>query len=49
MIENFDVFDFELSNEDVDLITLLDTETSVFFDHRDPKIVKRLSSRKLDI
>jgi 2,5-diketo-D-gluconate reductase A len=49
MIENFHVFDFELSNEEIDSIATLDTKTSVFFDHRDPEMVKRLSSRKLDI
>ncbi len=30
-------------------IKTLDTKTSSFFDHRDPEMVKRLSSRKLDI
>jgi 2,5-diketo-D-gluconate reductase A len=49
MIENFDVFGFELSNEDMDSIAILDMKASIFFDHRDPEAVKRLSSRKLDI
>jgi 2,5-diketo-D-gluconate reductase A len=43
MAENFDVFDFELSPEDMDGITVLDTGRSMFFDHRDPKMVKFLS------
>ena len=47
--ENFNVFDFELSQEDMAKIATLDTKTSSFFDHRDPEIVKRLSSVKLDI
>lgn len=47
--ENFEVLDFELSNEDMEAIKTLDTKTSSFFDHRDPEWVKRLSSRKLDI
>jgi diketogulonate reductase-like aldo/keto reductase len=47
--ENFDVLDFELSDEDMEAIKALDTRTSSFFDHRDPEQVKRLSSRKLDI
>lgn len=47
--ENFEVLDFELSYEDMEAIKTLDTETSSFFDHRDPEMVKRLSSRKLDI
>lgn len=45
MAENFDVFDFELSLEDIDIISILDTKKSVFFDHRDPEIVKWIGSR----
>ena len=47
--ENFDVFDFRLSPEDLAPIATLDTKTSSFFDHRDPEIVKALGQRKLDI
>ena len=39
MIENINVFDFEISAEDMNTIALHDTENSVFFDHRDPAIV----------
>lgn len=49
MIQNFSVFDFALSDEDMDAIKTLDTTTSAFFDHRDPEWVERLSTRKLDI
>ena len=42
--ENFDVFDFELSPEDMAAIATLDTGTSSFFDHRDPAIVKAAES-----
>jgi 2,5-diketo-D-gluconate reductase A len=49
MIENIGVFDFELSKEDLAAITTLDTKTSCFFDHRDPKMVKWLGERKLDL
>ncbi|CAD0218696.1 aldo/keto reductase [Chryseobacterium sp. D764] len=49
MAENFDIFDFELSSEDMDAIATLDTESSLFFDHRDPNMVKWLSERKLDL
>ena len=49
IIENFNIFDFELSSEDKDAIVTLDTKKSLFFDHRDPENVKRLSNRKLDI
>tara|TARA_R110002050_G_scaffold68401_3_gene148415 strand:+ start:2983 stop:3705 length:723 start_codon:yes stop_codon:yes gene_type:complete len=47
MRENIDIFDFELSNEDMDAIKLLDMNTSSFFDHRDPTMVKWLGERKL--
>jgi 2,5-diketo-D-gluconate reductase A len=47
--ENFNIFDFELSNEDMEAIKTLDTRTSCFFDHRDPEIIKWMGSRKLDI
>jgi 2,5-diketo-D-gluconate reductase A len=49
MIENINVFDFELSTEDMTAITTLDTKTSSFFDHRDPQMVKWLGERKLDV
>jgi 2,5-diketo-D-gluconate reductase A len=49
MIENINVFDFELSTEDLAAIATLDTKTSSFFDHRDPKMVKWLGERKLDV
>jgi 2,5-diketo-D-gluconate reductase A len=44
--ENFNVFDFELSPEDMAAFATLDTKTSSFFDHRDPNIVKWLSGAK---
>ncbi len=49
MLENFDVFSFSLSPDEMQSIGTLDTKTSSFFDHRDPKMVKALSSRKLNI
>ncbi len=49
MIENFNVFDLELSTEDMAIITTLDTKTSSFFDHRNPEMVKWLGNRKLDV
>jgi len=44
--ENFNIFDFDLSPEDMAEITTLDTKTSSFFDHRDPAVVKRLGEAK---
>jgi diketogulonate reductase-like aldo/keto reductase len=49
MIENINIFDFELSAEDVAAVTTLDTKTSSFFDHRDPEMVKWLGNRKLNV
>ncbi|MCC6413815.1 MAG: aldo/keto reductase [Saprospiraceae bacterium] len=48
MEENFNIFDFELSVEDMDAIQTLDTRTSSFFDHRDPAMVKWLGSFKIE-
>jgi len=36
MAENFNVFDFELTEDEMRSIATLDTGTSSFFDHRDP-------------
>ena len=49
MLENISAFDFELSAEEMAAIITLDTKTSSFFDHRDPEMVKRLGTRKLDV
>lgn len=43
IIENFNVFDFQLSAEDMAEIAKLDTSKSAFFDHRDPQVVKMLT------
>lgn len=48
MAENFNSLDFELSAEDMDAIKTLDTNASLFFDHRDPAMVKWLGERKLN-
>jgi len=48
IIENFDIFDFELSSEDMEAIVTLDTNVSCFLDHRDPAIVKWMGSWKLN-
>ncbi|MBD1379897.1 aldo/keto reductase [Metabacillus arenae] len=49
IIENFNIFDFDLSQEDMEAIATLDTKKSLFFSHNDPEIVKWLGNRKLDI
>jgi 2,5-diketo-D-gluconate reductase A len=45
MRENIDIFDFELTDEEMTRIAGLDTGASLFFDHRDPAMVSRLNSR----
>jgi 2,5-diketo-D-gluconate reductase A len=45
MEQNLDVFDFELSADEMTRIRTLDTGASMFFDHRDPAMVSWLNSR----
>ena len=49
IIENFNIFDFELSQEDMEKIATLDTKESCFFSHNDPEMVKWLGTFKYDI
>lgn len=42
MKENIDVFDFELSEEDMNQIASLDNTESLFFNHQDPNMVECL-------
>jgi 2,5-diketo-D-gluconate reductase A len=46
IVENFGVFDFELSPEDMAAVASLDTGASLFFDHRDPQVVRFLCEAK---
>lgn len=45
MIQNFDVFDFALTDEDMDAILTLNQGESLFFSHYDPDLVKTLTKR----
>jgi 2,5-diketo-D-gluconate reductase A len=47
MVENIDIFDFQLDASDMRRIAELETGTSSFFSHRDPAIVKWMSERRL--
>ena len=47
MAENFNSLDFELGADDMEAIKTLDTNASLFFDHRDPAMVKWLGERKI--
>lgn len=48
MAENLDIFDFELTDAQMTAIAGLDTDTSLFFDHRDPESAGRLGAYRLD-
>jgi 2,5-diketo-D-gluconate reductase A len=45
MIENFNIFDFELSNDDMVKIKTLDENKVLFVNHEDPAFVKYLYAR----
>jgi 2,5-diketo-D-gluconate reductase A len=47
--ENFAIWDFALTRDDMDRISSLDTGHSLFFSHQDPVMVRQLGTRKLDI
>lgn len=49
MAENLAVFDFALDADDMARIATLDTNTSSFFSHRDPAMVRWMAERRLDI
>ena len=44
MEENFNIFDFELKEDDLNKIRALDTGKSLFFSHYDPNTVEFLAS-----
>jgi 2,5-diketo-D-gluconate reductase A len=48
MAENLDVFDFQLTDDEMAGIAALDTGATVFFDHHDPEMVKWLGGRRVD-
>lgn len=48
MVENLNIFDFELEEDDMKRIAALDTNTSQFFSHRDPKIIEWMCSRHIE-
>lgn len=44
MEENINIFDFELSQEDMAEIAKMDTKTSMFFNHRDANMIEYLAN-----
>ncbi|MFZ4453722.1 aldo/keto reductase [Salibacterium aidingense] len=49
IVENFDIFDFELSAEDIARISTLDTRESLFLSYHDPEVAKGMGSLKVDL
>lgn len=47
MAQNIDVFDFTLTDDEMQQIAALDAGESLFFDHRDPSMVAQLSARRV--
>ena len=45
MAQNLDIFDFELTDDQMKSIATLDTGASLFFDHRDPAMAAWLNGR----
>jgi 2,5-diketo-D-gluconate reductase A len=48
MRENIEVFDFELTDDEMARIATLDRGESLFFDHHDPAMVESFAERRLD-
>lgn len=48
MIENFNIFDFNLNEQDMATIATLDTKESLFFSHSDPATVEMLANWSAD-
>ncbi|KRL20723.1 hypothetical protein FC98_GL001313 [Lentilactobacillus kisonensis DSM 19906 = JCM 15041] len=47
MAENFNVFDFNLDDDDMKLMSSLDKNESQFFDHRDPAAIESIFGQSL--
>lgn len=49
IVENFDIFNFELSADDMAQIALLDTGESLFLSYHDPEIAKMMGNWKVEL
>ncbi|CAM3605273.1 aldo/keto reductase [Paenibacillus lupini] len=49
IIENFNIFDFELSTGDIEQISTLDTQKSLFLSYHDPEVAKMMGNWKVDL
>lgn len=49
IVENFNIFDFELSADDIEHISALDMRESLFLSYHDPKFAKMLGTLRVDL
>lgn len=49
IIENIDIFNFELNADDINRITSLDTGETLFLSYHDPKFAKMLGTLRVDL
>ncbi|OXL85817.1 2,5-diketo-D-gluconic acid reductase [Paenibacillus sp. SSG-1] len=49
IVENFNIFDFELSADDIEQISTLDLRESLFLSYHDPKVAKMMGNWKVDL
>lgn len=49
LAENFDIFSFELSREEMEQIATLDTGESLFLSYLDPEIAKMLGNLRVEL
>lgn len=49
IVENIDIFDFELSGDDIRRISALDTGESLFLSYRDPAVAKMMGTWKVEL
>ncbi|MFC4305325.1 aldo/keto reductase [Cohnella boryungensis] len=49
IVENLNIFDFELGVDDIEQISALDTRESLFLSYHDPKFAKMLGTLRVDL
>lgn len=49
IVENFDIFDFELCADDMEQISTLDTRESLFLSYRDPEVAKMMGNWRVEL
>lgn len=47
--ENFDIFDFELSADDMEQVSTLDTRESLFLSYHDPEVAKMMGNWRVEL